>query len=204
MISSRSRPKRSRTRALCSRLLERRGGGRVSPMVTTMFDRLAAPRGGVLLLSAHPASQGNLAAALADYRAAGRAVRGRLARDGARVAGPIVRGRDDRSSLRRWARAHGDGRGPDPDRTWLHAERGDRRGPSCAARRDRDRGATLLPPAERAFMTQRSIVICDLGAVLINWNPRQFYRRPLAGDHEESGRSIAARSLGDRSNPSPR
>ncbi|MFY7960206.1 MAG: protein-tyrosine phosphatase family protein [Elsteraceae bacterium] len=36
-----------------------------------MFDRLAAPRGGFLLLSAHPASQGNLAAALADYRRAG-------------------------------------------------------------------------------------------------------------------------------------
>jgi protein-tyrosine phosphatase len=36
-----------------------------------MFNRLAAPRGGALLLSAHPASQGNLAAALADYRAAG-------------------------------------------------------------------------------------------------------------------------------------
>lgn len=36
-----------------------------------MFNRLAAPRGGVLLLSAHPASQGDLAAALAAYRAAG-------------------------------------------------------------------------------------------------------------------------------------
>lgn len=38
---------------------------------TAMSDRLAAPRGGCLLLSAHPASQGNLPAALADYRAAG-------------------------------------------------------------------------------------------------------------------------------------
>lgn len=36
-----------------------------------MFDRLQAPRGGALLLSAHPARDGNAAAALAAYRAAG-------------------------------------------------------------------------------------------------------------------------------------
>jgi len=35
-----------------------------------MFNRLEVPRGGALLLSAHPASQGDPASALAAYRAA--------------------------------------------------------------------------------------------------------------------------------------